>query len=99
MSCVTCTISLKIRKKKCDRRCDVSCYRCNVLIFRCKGIFGEKTTSNLESHKFLSQVLASVRPVIATGKPVSQYCLLQLRKTKANQNKIEPNKRCEYVKG
>ena len=57
------------------------CYMCDVLIFRCKGIFWGKSTWNLESHKFQSQVLASVRPLlyIATGKAVSQYCQFQLR--------------------
>ena len=65
VTCVTCTILLKSTIcKNMWHECDVLCDVCDLLIFRCKGIFfGGERTWNLESHKFQSQVLASVRPV------------------------------------
>ena len=58
--CVTYTVLLKNIQ---DVRCVtcVTCVTCRVLDV--KIFFGEKSTWNLESHKVLSQVLASVRPV------------------------------------
>ena len=65
VTCVTCTILLKSMQKHSVTwyvTCRVTCVTCWFLDV--KVFFGEKSTCNLESHKFLSQVLASARPII-----------------------------------
>ena len=64
VTCVTCIILLKNMQKHSvvwGVTCRVTCVTCWFLDV--KVFSGEKSTWNLESHKFLSQVLASVRPV------------------------------------
>ena len=66
LTCVRCTILLKLIQKH-SVKWGVTCGVTRVTwgFSHVKVFFGEKSTSNLESHKFLSQVLVSVRPSTA----------------------------------
>ena len=72
VTCVSCTILLKdLQKHGCDVRCDLSCYMCDMLTFRCKGIFWRKKHLELR-----------ITQISESGFSFSQasYCILLLVK-------------------